>query len=56
MRDFLNGDAFLMHDGRATTIEDAILLHGGEAAAARAAFQALPEADRRALLRFVETR
>jgi CxxC motif-containing protein (DUF1111 family) len=56
MRDFLNGDAFLMHDGRARTIEDAVLLHGGEATAARAAFQALSGDDRAALLRFVETR
>ena len=41
MRQFLNGQAFLMHDGRARTIEDAILLHGGEAKRARDAFAAL---------------
>jgi CxxC motif-containing protein (DUF1111 family) len=56
MRDFLNGEAFLMHDGRARTIEEAVLLHAGEAAAARAAFQALAPADRDALVQFVETR
>lgn len=56
MRDFLNGDAFLMHDGRARSVEEAILLHGGEARASRDAFVALPEGDRRALVRFVETR
>jgi hypothetical protein len=35
-----------MHDGRAPTLEDAILLHGGEAQAARDAFAALTEPDR----------
>ena len=56
MRDFLNGDAFLMHDGRAATVEEAILLHGGEAQASRDAFAALGPSDRDALLDFVETR
>lgn len=56
MRDFLNGDAFLLHDGRASSVREAIELHGGEAAAARNAFLALPAADRQALTRFVETR
>jgi CxxC motif-containing protein (DUF1111 family) len=56
MRDFLNGDAFLLHDGRARTVEDAILLHGGEAQRARALFADLSAADRAALLDFVESR
>ncbi|MGH7475468.1 MAG: di-heme oxidoredictase family protein [Longimicrobiales bacterium] len=56
MRDFLNGDAFLMHDGRARSVEDAILLHGGEAEAVRNAFVALDAAERAALLDFVESR
>jgi CxxC motif-containing protein (DUF1111 family) len=56
MRRFLDGDAFLMHDGRARTVESAILLHGGEGARARAAFTALDPASRRALLDFVESR
>jgi CxxC motif-containing protein (DUF1111 family) len=56
MRRFLDGDAFLMHDGRARTVEDAIRLHGGEGARARAAFSALDAASRRALLDFVESR
>ena len=56
MRQFLNGEALLMHDGRARTVEQAILLHGGEAAAVRAAFQALAPAQRAALLDFVESR
>ena len=42
-----------LHDGRAGTIADAIDLHGGEAASARAAFLALPERDRQAVLLFL---
>ncbi|MNC98445.1 hypothetical protein D3C83_163940 [compost metagenome] len=56
MRQFLNGEAFLLHDGRARTVEEAILLHGGEAAAARDRFAGLAAMQRRALLDFVETR
>ena len=56
MRQFLNGEALLLHDGRARTVEQAILLHGGEGAAARAAYQALSPAQRAALLDFVESR
>ncbi len=44
-----------LHDGRATTLTDAILLHGGEAQAARDAFAALPEADRVDLIVFLRT-
>ena len=56
MRQFLNGEALLMHDGRARSVEEAILLHGGEALTARNAFAALALAQRMALLDFVESR
>ncbi|MDH3732009.1 MAG: thiol oxidoreductase [Gemmatimonadota bacterium] len=56
MRDFLNGEAFLLHDGRARSVEEAILLHGGEARVARDAFDSLGAADRAALLDFVGSR
>jgi CxxC motif-containing protein (DUF1111 family) len=56
MRQFLNGQAFLMHDGRARSVEEAILLHGGEAEGARNRFTALSAAQRAALLDFVESR
>ena len=55
-RDFLDGDLFLMHDGRASTVAEAIELHGGEADASRAAFRNLDAADRDALLEFVRSR
>jgi CxxC motif-containing protein (DUF1111 family) len=56
MRQFLNGDAFLMHDGRARSVEEAIMMHGGEARASRDLFAALTPAQRAALLDFVESR
>jgi CxxC motif-containing protein (DUF1111 family) len=56
IREFLNGDAFLMHDGRARNVDEAIRLHGGEGLRARNAYIALPADQRAKLLRFVETR
>lgn len=44
-----------LHDGRAMTIEEAILLHGGEAEGERDNFAGLSEADRTALLSFLGT-
>jgi CxxC motif-containing protein (DUF1111 family) len=40
----------LLHDGRASTIEQAIAAHGGQAAASRSAFNALGSSDRNAML------
>lgn len=42
-----------LHDGRAKSIEAAILAHGGEANVARTAFTALVPEDKRALLKFL---
>jgi len=44
-----------LHDGRARTLEEAVLWHGGEAAPAREAFAEMPAADREALLEFVRS-
>lgn len=55
-REFLNGELFLLHDGRARTVEEAIRLHGGEATGARDAFAGMSDADRAALLDYVESR
>ena len=52
---FLNGQMLLMHDGRARSIEEAILLHGGEAAGARTRFSGLSAAQRRALIAYLES-
>jgi hypothetical protein len=43
-----------LHDGRATTLTEAILEHGGEAAASRAAFAALPQRDAAKVVRFLD--
>ena len=56
MRKFLAGDAFLLHDGRARSVDEAIRLHGGEAQRARDAFVGLGHPERAALLDFVESR
>lgn len=46
---------FLLHDGRARTVAEAILWHDGEAAEARRRFERLPRADRDTLTRWVES-
>ena len=52
---FLNGQMLLMHDGRARSLEEAIMLHGGEGAGARSRFSALSPAERRALIAYLES-
>lgn len=44
-----------LHDGRARSLAEAILWHGGEARVARRRFESLPASERRALLAFVES-
>ena len=44
-----------LHDGRATTVAEAILLHGGEAAASVRAFNALAGAQQAVLLEFLKS-
>lgn len=43
-----------LHDGRATTVEQAVDLHGGEAAKARDVFRALAPGERAALVAFLK--
>ena len=47
--------ASYLHDGRARTLQEAILWHGGQAAAFREAFKALPADDRDALVKFLDS-
>lgn len=44
-----------LHDGRATTLAEAILAHGGEAAASRDAFVAAPQGAQADLIAFLES-
>ena len=52
--DEVNGHTRFLHDGRARSLEEAILWHGGEAAAAQAEFVALSADEREALIVFLE--
>lgn len=54
-KDSQGGDMFLLHDGRATTIEGVISLHGGEAAARRNNFNSLTETQKKQLIKFLES-
>lgn len=49
------GQYFLMHDGRAKSIEEAIQLHGGEALQSKNNFTQLSQADKNALLKFLKS-
>jgi CxxC motif-containing protein (DUF1111 family) len=49
----VTGQASYLHDGRARTLMEAVLWHGGEAQAARDRVVALPKAEREALVRFL---
>ena len=51
----VNPNAGFLHDGRAETILEAVLWHGGEAQPARDRVQALEPTDREALLAFLES-
>lgn len=49
----VNGQATYLHDGRARTLAEAILWHGGQAQPSRDAFVAMDRSEREALLRFL---
>lgn len=51
----VNPKATFLHDGRAKTLEEAILWHGGEAEVSRDAFRALTKADREAVIAFLKS-
>jgi CxxC motif-containing protein (DUF1111 family) len=50
----VNGHSRYLHDGRARSLEEAILWHGGEGADSQAAYRAASRDERTALLRFLE--
>ncbi len=49
------GQYFLMHDGRARSIDEAILLHGGEANQVRNNYQSLTADEKSKLIQFLES-
>jgi len=53
--DAQGGEYFLMHDGRARSIEEAILMHGGEAENSKSQFESLSENEKQDLIIFLES-
>ncbi len=51
----VNRHTFYLHDGRARSLEEAILWHGGEAQRARDAFTRLSREDRAAVIKFLNS-
>jgi CxxC motif-containing protein (DUF1111 family) len=51
----VNGHSFLLHDGRARNVEEAILWHGGEAENSKVLFKNLSEEDRNFVIRFINS-
>ena len=49
------GKYYLMHDGRAGSIEEAILLHGGEASNSKTLYQQLTQTEKEALISFLNS-
>ena len=49
-----NGHTMFLHDGRARSLEEAILWHGGEAEESRQHFMGLSREDRAALIQFLK--
>lgn len=49
------GEYFLLHDGRARSIEEAIQMHGGEGSQARNNFVALSPTEKQKLIIFLES-
>lgn len=51
----VSGHTYFLHDGRARSLLEAILWHGGEAQAQRDTVVSMPPPDRAALIRFLES-
>lgn len=55
MTETVSGHSMFLHDGRARSLLEAVLWHGGEAQAARDSVADMPPPDRAALIRFLES-
>jgi CxxC motif-containing protein (DUF1111 family) len=55
LTDGVSGGEAYLHDGRAKSLAEAILWHGGEAKAAREFFREMPADERAALIRFLKS-
>ena len=55
LSEIVGGSTAMLHDGRARNVTEAILWHGGEAAASREVFRSMSKNDREALLKFLDS-
>lgn len=53
--EFQGGKPFYLHDGRATTLREAIEYHGGEGAASRSAFNNLSTEEQKQVIKFLKS-
>ena len=51
----VNGNSFFLHDGRARSIEEAILWHGGEGSVSRKEYSSLSTKERQDVLNFINS-
>ncbi|MCL4675355.1 MAG: thiol oxidoreductase, partial [Pararhodobacter sp.] len=51
----VSGHSYFLHDGRARSLLEAVLWHGGEAQRQRDAVVSMPPEDRAALIAFLES-
>jgi len=51
----VSGGEGYLHDGRARTLEEAILWHGGEAESAKETFRTMSATERAALIKFLKS-
>lgn len=54
-RNSQGGEYYLLHDGRARSIQEAILLHGGEAVSSREKYKSLTDEEKKKLIQFLES-
>lgn len=53
--EIVNGHTFLLHDGRARNVEEAILWHGGEAENSKNEFKSLPKESRQSIIDYINS-
>lgn len=54
-KDAQGGSYFLLHDGRARSIDEAIMMHGGESEQSKSDYASLSESDKTLLITFLES-
>ena len=55
MQKIVNKHTYMLHDGRARNVEEAILWHGGEATSSKSAFMKMKKEERVKVLKFIDS-